>query len=113
MVTIRRTINRLPKVDYNGIGNSTEIVIQEPKTKNSIRTIPLMHVIINELMKWKNVQLSDAQTAGEAYNDSGFIVTHQLGGYIEPRNFKKSYDEIIEGAGLGHYTFHALRHYVE
>ena len=88
MVTIRRTINRLPKVDYNGIGNSTEIVIQEPKTKNSIRTIPLMPVIINELMKWKNVQLSDAQTAGEAYNDSGFIVTHQLGGYIEPRNFK-------------------------
>lgn len=66
MVTIRRTINRLPKVDYNGIGNSTEIVIQEPKTKNSIRTIPLMPVIINELMKWKNVQLSDAQTAGEA-----------------------------------------------
>ena len=88
MVTIRRTINRLPKVDYNGIGNSTEIVIQEPKTKNSIRTIPLMPVIINELMRWKNVQLSDAQTAGEAYNDSGFIVTHQLGGYIEPRNFK-------------------------
>ena len=110
MVTIRRTINRLPKVDYNGIGNSTEIVIQEPKTKNSIRTIPLMPVIINELMKWKNVQLSDAQTAGEAYNDSGFIVTHQLGGYIEPRNFKKFYDEIVAGAGLGHYTFHALRH---
>ena len=54
--------------------------------------------------------LSDAQTAGEAYNDSGFIVTHQLGGYIEPRNFKKFYDEIIAGAGLGHYTFHALRH---
>ena len=74
MVTIRRMINRLPKVDYNGIGNSTEIVIQEPKTKNSIRTIPLMPVIINELIQWKNVQLSDAQTAGEAYNDSGFIL---------------------------------------
>lgn len=33
MLSIRRTINRLPKVDYNGMGNSTEIVIQEPKRK--------------------------------------------------------------------------------
>lgn len=37
MLNIRRTLNRLPKIDYNGIGNSTEIVIQEPKTKNSLR----------------------------------------------------------------------------
>lgn len=33
MLNIRRTLNRLPKVDYNGVGNSIEIVIQEPKTK--------------------------------------------------------------------------------
>ena len=65
---------------------------------------------LNELLQWKNVQLSDARTAGEAYNDSGFIVTHQLGGYIEPRNFKDFYDQILQASGLGHYTFHALRH---
>ena len=36
MLNIRRTLNRLPKVDYNGIGNSTEVVIQEPKTKKDL-----------------------------------------------------------------------------
>ena len=110
MLSVRRTLNRLPKVDYNGIGNSTEVVIQEPKTKNSIRSIPLMQVILNELLQWKNVQLADARTAGDIYNDSGFIVTNQTGGYIEPRTFKDYYDEILQAAGLGHYTFHALRH---
>ncbi|MDE6672920.1 MAG: site-specific integrase, partial [Ruminococcus sp.] len=110
MLNIRRTLNRLPKVDYNGIGNSTEIVIQEPKTKNSTRSIPLMQVIIRDLQQWRNVQLSDARTAGTVYTDSGFIVTNPLGGYIEPRTFKDYYDEILEAAGLGHYTFHALRH---
>lgn len=110
MLNIRRTLNRLPKIDYDGIGNSTEIVIQEPKTKNSIRSIPLMQVIINELQQWRNVQFSDSRTAGAAYNDSGFIVTNPLGGYIEPRTFKDYYDEIIKASGLGHYTFHALRH---
>lgn len=110
MLNIRRTLNRLPKVDYNGVGNSTEIVIQEPKTKNSVRSIPLMQITIKELQQWRNVQFSDARTAGEIYNDSGFIVTNQIGGYIEPRTFKDYYDEILEASGLGHYTFHALRH---
>lgn len=27
MLTIRRTLNRLPKVDYNGTGNSTDVSI--------------------------------------------------------------------------------------
>lgn len=110
MLSIRRTLNRLPKVDYNGVGNSTEIVIQEPKTKNSIRSIPLIPNIANELQQWKMVQQNDAMAAGAAYQDSGFLVTNPLGGYLEPRTFKDFYDEILKASGLGHYTFHALRH---
>ena len=110
MLSIRRTLNRLPKVDYDGIGNSTEIVIQEPKTKNSIRSIPLISNISNELQQWKTVQKTDAMTAGDAYQDSGFLVTNPFGGYVEPRTFKDFYDEILNASGLGHHTFHALRH---
>ena len=29
---------------------------------------------------------------------------------IEPRTFKDYYDRILIYAGIGHYTFHALRH---
>ena len=76
MLNIRRTLNRLPKVDYNGSGNSTEIVIQEPKTKNSVRSIPLIRNILNELLQWRNIQLADSRSAGNAYCDSGFIVTN-------------------------------------
>ncbi len=110
MLTIKRTLNRLPKVDYNGIGNSTEIVIQTPKTKNSIRSIPLISNIANELLQWKNVQKNDAMMAGAAHHDSGFLVTNQFGGYVEPRTFKDFYNKILKASGLGHYTFHALRH---
>ena len=110
MLNIRRTLNRLPKVDYNGSGNSTEIVIQEPKTKNSVRSIPLIRNILNELLQWRNIQLADSRSAGNIYCDSGFIVTNLTGGYIEPRTFKDYYDEILEASGLEHYTFHALRH---
>lgn len=110
MMHIRRTLNRLQKVDYNGVGNATEVLIQTPKTKNSLRSIPVMRLIMNEIQQWRNVQLTDAAAAGSNYTESGFLVTNLFGGFIEPRTFKDYYDQILEAAGLGHYTFHALRH---
>ncbi|MCM1316476.1 MAG: site-specific integrase [Prevotella sp.] len=107
---IRQTLNRLNKVDYNGVGDKTEIVIQSPKTKNSIRSIPLLPFIVKELQNWRNIQNDEKEMAGDNYQDSGMVVTNQLGGYVEPRTFKDYYNQILEAAGVGHFTFHALRH---
>ena len=110
MLHIRRTLNRLSKIDYNGTGNSTEIVIQEPKTSNGLRSIPLMRNMLNELIQWKNVQIEEARIAGKDYQESGFIMTNPLGGFVEPRTFSDHYQKILDAAGLGHFTVHALRH---
>ena len=107
---VRQTLNRLEKIDWNGIGTKTEIVFQIPKTKNSIRSIPLLPFIVKELQDWKNIQLSDKAIAGAAYQDMGLVVTNPLGGYIEPKTFKCYYNQILSMSGIGHYTFHALRH---
>lgn len=112
MLYVRRTLNRLQKKnlaeDY--VGARTEIIIQEPKTENSIRSIPLIPQLIRDLNAWKGVQTADKVAAGPEYQDSGMIVTNELGGYIEPRTFKKYYEQILAIANLPHYTFHALRH---
>lgn len=110
VLSVRQTLNRLEKIDYNGTGNKTEIVIQTPKTKNSLRSIPLLPFIIQELKDWRNMQLADKAIAGNNYTDMGLIVTNPLGGYIEPRTFKDYYNQMLEAANIGHYTFHALRH---
>ena len=112
MLHIQRTLNRLNKVKKPTAPgeNSTEIVIQEPKTKNSIRTVPLLPQVIQDLMTWRNVQRNDQAVAGDMYCDSGMIVTNPFGSYIEPRTFKDQYNQILKLAGLGHFTFHALRH---
>lgn len=110
VMNIRRTLNRLPKINHNGTGNSTEIVFQTPKTKNSVRSIPLMKSVVDDLKAWRQVQISDAQLASTAYTENGMLVTNPLGMYIEPRTFKDYYNQILDAAGLGHFTFHALRH---
>ena len=112
MLHIRRTLNRLNKIDRPASPgeNTTEIVIQTPKTQNSIRSIPLLPAVVQDLMNWRTVQKNDQIATGDRYQDSGMIVTNQSGGYIEPRTFKDYYNQILNIAGLRHLTFHALRH---
>lgn len=110
ILNVRRTLNRLPKMDYNGEGNTTEILFQTPKTKNSLRSIPLLPVIVRDLQNWQFQQREDAKLAGTAYQNMGMVVSNPLGAFIEPRTFKDYYDEILLASGIGKFTFHAMRH---
>lgn len=109
---VRRTLNRLKKVNQpiHAGEAATEIVIQEPKTQNSIRAIPLLPAVLQDLQNWQRVQQQDAALTKERYCSSGFIVTNPYGGIIEPRTFKDYYNQILQLSGLQHFTFHALRH---
>lgn len=112
MLHIKRTLNRvqIPGLPDNYSGPRTQIVIQEPKSEASYRSIPLIPGVIQDLMQWKAIQDTDRAAAGDAYIESGMIVTNPNGGYIEPRTFSDYYHQILQMAGIGHYTFHALRH---
>lgn len=111
LLHIRRTLNRLKTNKAVNEGeNITEIVIQPPKSQNSVRSIPLLQGVINDLFVWKTVQDADRAAMGESYNESGFIVTNPGGSYIEPRTFRDYYIQILNAANLRPFTFHALRH---
>ena len=112
MIHIRRTLSRLNKMkrpDDPSV-NTTEIVIGTPKSQNSVRSIPVIPGMMQELLGWRAVQERDRELAGDAYMASGMVVTNELGGYIEPRTFRDYYEQILAISGLKHYTFHALRH---
>ena len=107
---VRRTINRLAKYEALDGENKTEIVFGTPKTKNSLRTIPLTRTMADELTRWKQQQAQDKIRAGDKYTDDGFIVTNEFGHYFEQKTFKDYYDRLLKDADIGHFTFHALRH---
>ena len=112
LLHVRRTLNRLCKVNNPANPNdaTTEIVLQSPKSENSMRVVPLLPETINDLLAWREVQKQDAAMSPGTYVDSGMIVTNPNGGMIEPRTFHDYYEAILKLAGLRHLTFHALRH---
>lgn len=97
-------------MNYDGTGNSTEIVIQTPKTRNSIRMIPLIPQMVREFQQWRRIQMQEMTENVGQYENSGMVLTNPLGGYIEPRTLKDHYNSMLDASGIGHFTFHAARH---
>ncbi|MDE6520426.1 MAG: site-specific integrase [Ruminococcus sp.] len=105
---IRQTVQRLPKLDYNGKGNKTEIVIGSPKSQASERDIPLDDKIIEKLLDYKNKM---EQMHGSYITASDeFLITSKRGTPTEPRTMQDSFKRIISAAGITDANFHALRH---
>lgn len=109
---VQRSLGRLqiPNLPDNHAGPRTQIVLQAPKTETSYRTIPLLPPALQDLLQWKTIQEADKAAVGDAYKESGMVVTNPYGGYVEPRTFSDYYHQILQLAGIGHFTFHALRH---
>lgn len=84
MLHVKQTLNRLSRYDCDDNDEQrTQMIFQTPKSQNSIRSIPILPAILQDLLVWKNVQYEDQRLAGDSYIFSDIIVTNPLGSYIE------------------------------
>jgi integrase len=73
-----------------------KIIIGEPKTQKSRRTISLPDFAVEVL--------------SELEKSEGFVFTTASGRPVSPRNLLRHFHESLEKAGLPHFRFHDLRH---
>ncbi|MGN1318586.1 MAG: tyrosine-type recombinase/integrase, partial [Lachnospirales bacterium] len=78
-IFIRQTLNRLFKYDIKDGENSTEIVFDTPKSENSIRSIPLIPSVVEDLQNWQRIQEKDRVLASTGYKETGLVVTNEIG----------------------------------
>lgn len=93
---IQRTVQRLYKVD--GPTRYTEIVVTEPKTRESNRVIPLS----GELLRMVKPLL-------KVVNRDFYILSNDKDP-IEPRIYRNYYKRVIKELGIPYLKFHGLRH---
>ena len=94
-VHINRTVERIADLDPLS-AHKTKLVINEPKTENSKREIPLPKSLCR--------YLKEKRVAADLYLLTG---THKP---LEPHTLYMWYKRFIKRNDLGEYTFHALRH---
>ena len=94
-IYVKRTMQRLQNLDENTPAK-TYISIDEPKSRCSIRTIPIPDNIIDDLTR--------------SYVDDAFVLTGSRISYVEPRTMENRFKSILGKCGIEDANFHALRH---
>ena len=77
--------------------NTSQIVISSPKSKTSIRTIPLTKLLMGILHNYSQQPKDNYLLTGK-------------GKYIEPRSYYNYYRKILKAAEINYLNFHGLRH---
>ncbi|OMB93578.1 tyrosine-type recombinase/integrase [Mycobacterium colombiense] len=87
-----------------------KLVITEPKTTRSRRTVPLSLGIVSMLKANKAAQAAERLRAGKLWIDSGLVFTTEFGGPVEPRNVLRTMETAAVKAGVENVGVHTLRH---
>lgn len=87
-----------------------ELLITEPKTERSRRTVPLSPAMVALLRAQKAKQAAERLRAGNQWADSGLVFTTELGGAVDPRNILRTVELAAKKAGLDGIGVHTLRH---
>ena len=82
----------------------------EPKTNAGRRTVPLVPEAVAALREAKVQQARERLAAGEAWTDSGYVFTTEIGTAVDPRNALRWFYLVRDAAGIESGSLHTLRH---
>lgn len=96
VIRVRRTIQRIYVID--GDERRTELILDSPKTRNSIRDIPMSRDLLRLLKPIKKIVKS-----------SFFVLTNEIKP-TEPRTYRSYYMKLMQELNMPRLKFHGLRH---
>jgi integrase len=86
------------------------LILTEPKTQRSKRTIPLLGQLVTALDDHRARQVRERAAAGSLWRDSGCVFTTPIGTPVDPRNDFREFRKLLARAGLPPVRLHDLRH---
>ncbi|MBY0756950.1 site-specific integrase [Clostridium sardiniense] len=108
-VSVSKTIKRVPIIEKDG-SRKYKIVEQEPKTKSSIRIVPLPNNIVSELEKYKSKQNIEKLKNRDIYNDMNYVFSDEFGNPLESKRPNRNFQSVLKSIGIKPIKFHSLRH---
>lgn len=89
-LSVKRTVQRINK------GGCSEVIVGTPKSKSSVRVVPVPRFIMEILRQNKK-------------DDRLYVITGQLKP-VEPRTMQNRFKKILKDCGVRNVKFHLLRH---
>lgn len=92
------------------IGPDGRPTLSEPKTRASVRTIPLPATACRALAEHRLRQEEERDAAGGLWHDDGLIFSTTIGTALNGPNVTKAFQRHLARLGLARRPFHAARH---
>lgn len=99
-VTVRGTLGRI----------GGRLVVSEPKTDRSRRTVPIGAPLVAMLRAQRKQQAAEQLRAANQWENSGLVFTTEFGTPVEPRNILRTVETAAAKAGMEGVGVHTLRH---
>ena len=96
IMVIKHTLQRIKNTSSEP-ASKTKVITSEPKSRSSIREIPLPHDILELLQNYKG-------------NEKAYVLTGEKNHYIEPRTIQNRFKSLLKEGGLPNVNYHVLRH---
>ncbi|MGI8422981.1 MAG: tyrosine-type recombinase/integrase [Chloroflexota bacterium] len=106
---VRQTLVRVMERGDDGKDHA-RLVIAEPKTDRSRRSLHLPAVSVAALHKHRAAQLQERLLAGTRWQDTGLVFTTTIGTPIDASGVTHRFHALLRGADLPRKRFHDLRH---
>ena len=87
-----------------------KLLLLEPKTERSRRTVVLPEIAVTALRAHRTRQRMDRLVAGSRWHDTGHVFTTTVGTPIEAARVTRAFHAALARAGLPRSRFHDLRH---
>jgi integrase len=101
LVWVRRTLTR----------SGGRLLLGEPKTRKSRRTVRLTDAAVKALRVHLRRQLDEVERLGDLYEDRGLVFATQSETLLHPSNLRnRSFAPLLKKAALPTIRFHDLRH---
>ena len=98
-IDLAKGFMRITKTTYRIKENGVpRIVVDEPKTKNSIRVIPLSKNLLDLLKKIKKT------------SNSEYVISTRNNGIVGTRSYQRTFERILAKLDIPYKNFHSLRH---
>lgn len=92
---VSKTVQRIYAKTVEG-ETVAKIIISSPKTRSSVREIPLASTLLPTLQEFRD-------------HDDCYLITKERT-FLEPRSYRSYYGRFLKRAGIAHSSFHKLRH---
>lgn len=106
-IRITQTINRIKNPDRNS-PQKTILFFDTPKTKYSIRTIPLLPEIAEKLSQHREKQQHLISENG--WKDTGLVFLTRTGTPFDPKNFQNAFKAMLKRHNMRIINVHGIRH---